>query len=82
MCILTIINQPVTQSYFQFNLISLEGDWARCRFPQMAARCTTVIKCLLWLADLAVVHVLSLFPILTPADVPVIIPIHPTATQQ
>lgn len=48
-------SKPATRrAFFQFNLIYLEGNWASCRFPHMAARCTIVIKCLLWLADLAV----------------------------
>lgn len=52
--------KPLPRGYFQSNLISPEAERASCRFPHMVARCTTVIKCLLWRADLAVVGPLIL----------------------
>lgn len=60
MCDLTIIKQPVTE-LFSLHDHLWGGGWARCWFPHTATGSSTVIKCLLWLADLAVVQALGLY---------------------
>lgn len=45
-----------SETYFQFNLIYLDTRWANCRFSLMVANYNTIIKCLLGLADLALIE--------------------------